>query len=372
MAKNYYDILGVPKTATSEEIKKAYRKLALQYHPDKNGGDKEAEEKFKEISVAYDVLSDDLKRKQYDAGGQAFARSGGFTNFDAENVFSSAFGGGFFNGDFQDIFGRQARSSMREDVDLRLRIDVDFMTMAKGSEITVKYNRLERCMDCGGSGAKEGSTKKKCGLCNGSGQVREKHGILLNIKTCPTCNGVGMIIENPCQKCSGEGRISVEKNIRVVVPRGITPDKLLRIVGMGNAYKNGNAYGNLLISFGIRRHDIFSYCGLDVRCEVVVPVIAAIIGGECEVPTLVGTTMLKIPAGIVDGNELRIRGAGMEGENNEKGDIYYSIKIDLPTALTDNQKDLLKKFQEASTDGNYKKCVLFNKKITDYKKESGK
>lgn len=369
MTKDYYEILGVSKTATADEIKKAYRALAMKYHPDKNAGDADSEEKFKEVSAAYEVLGDELKRKQYDAGGFNATRSGNFNGFDAESVFASAFGNSWFDTSFQDVFSRHAhrQGASRADLDLHIRVDVDFLSMAKGREITVKYQRLERCMDCGGSGATEGSSRKKCSRCDGSGQVRELQGILLRITTCPICRGEGMIIDKPCSKCSGKGSVAVEKNVRVNIPRGISADKFLRVVGMGHVCKTGSSYGNLLISFNVYPHHIFSYLGLDIRCTAIIPMATAILGGDCEVPTLNGTSTLKIPAGVLEGTELRIRGAGMADDSGNRGDIYYSIKIELPSSLSDEQKKLLRVFQDSCDSKNYSKCELFNKKITEYK-----
>ena len=375
--RDYYEVLGVEKGASAEEIKKAYRKSAMKYHPDRNPGDKEAEEKFKEIGEAYEVLSDDEKRSRYDQfgfagvdpsyGGGAGAGYGGF-------------GGGFGGFDFGDIFGdffgggsrtRQSTQNMpRRGENVGARLDLTFEEAAFGTEKEVSARRIENCADCNGTGSADGKTET-CSQCRGSGQVRTIQNIMgmqmQSTTTCPQCSGRGKIIKNPCNTCRGKGKVYRNKKIKVNVPAGINEGQTVRVRGEGCVGSNGGPNGDLMVDIYIKRHPIFEREGMDVYCEVPITFTQAALGAEIEVPTLDGKVKFEIPEGTQTGKMFSMSGKGIPFVNNPKrrGDHRFTVVVETPTKLSKEQKELLRKLDE-TLDG---KCSPKRNKFFDTIKE---
>ncbi|HJO92379.1 MAG TPA: molecular chaperone DnaJ [Victivallales bacterium] len=359
MANDYYDTLGVAKSATITEIKKSYRKLAIKYHPDKNPGDKSAEDKFKEISQAYEVLSDTSKRSQYDQfGHDAFTRSGrggaGTGGFhDPFDIFSSVFGGSggsifeeFFGGGMGGR-GSQTRSSVQDGSDLRYDLEIDFEDAVYGGDKKISFARLQTCSSCSGNGCKAGSGKVTCSRCGGSGYVSTNHGFLSMRQGCPSCRGTGQIIEKPCPKCSGEGRVRTQKTIQVHIPPGVDTGSRLRVAGEGESGVGGGRAGDLFIVIHVRSHEVFHRDGSDVMCEVPIEFTTAALGGIIEVPTISGKAKLKIPEGTQSGTVLRMRGKGIPSlRGGRRGDQHIKIFVEVPQKLTKSQKEKLNEFAE--------------------------
>lgn len=357
MAKrDYYDVLGVPKGASADEIKKAYRKLAIQYHPDKNQGNKEAEDKFKEATEAYEVLSDDQKRKAYDQYGFAGVDGMGGPTFNA-----SAFSGfedifGDFSSIFESFFGGGGgrRSGRRggpvDGEDLRYEIEVDFKDAVYGTKKEISYHHLTSCGSCGGSGAKGGSGRKTCPSCGGMGQVRRSSGFFAFASTCSQCGGSGSIIENPCPECRGQGAVESQQKLNVTIPPGIGEGKRIRLPGQGNAGRNGGVTGDLYVYMHVRPHTSFERQDVDLFCAVPIPFTVAAMGGEITCKTLDDRKIrLKIPAGTPSGKMLRIKGEGVPHLQTpqKKGDLYVKIIVEIPARLSGKERDLLKAFAEA-------------------------
>lgn len=364
--RDYYEVLGVGRNATPEEIKKAYKKLAKKYHPDLNPDSKTAEEKFKEVSEAYSVLSDDNQRARYDQfgheglNGQGMGGFGGFggfggQGFDMGDIFSSFFGGGF---------GGQTRdpSAPQRGGDLRLDLTVTFEEAAKGVEKEVSVTRMEACPDCKGSGAKPGTGRETCSQCNGSGRVRLNQttpfGQFQTVKTCSACGGSGSIIKEPCPKCSGSGRVRKHHKIKVNVPAGVDNGSRLRMQGEGEGGVNGGSNGDLFIYVTVKPHKFFKREGDNVFLEQQISFAEAALGADIEVPTLDGPVKLTIPEGTQTGTTFRLRGRGFPKlRGYGRGDQHVRVKLFTPQRLSDEQKELLRKF-----DSTYAEPVEEDKK----------
>ena len=354
--RDYYDILGVGKSADATEIKKAYRKLAMKYHPDKNPGDKEAEEKFKEINEAYEVLSDETKRKNYDqfghegVNGQGFGGAGGFGGqgfggFDDifGDIFGDMFGGGFGGG------SRPRRRGPERGADIKQRINISFEEAAFGKKVQVKINRSEECDACHGSGAKPGTSKKTCPTCHGSGQVqsvqRTPFGNIASTRTCSTCNGEGEVIDSPCSKCHGKGSIRKTKTIEVDIPAGIDEGQMIKLGGQGELGTRGGPRGDLYIEVNVKPHQLFTREGYDVYLEMPITFAQATLGERIQVPTLDGKVEYEIPEGTQTGTVFRLKGKGIPKlRSNVRGDQYVKVTVEIPKKLNEKQKELVREF----------------------------
>jgi molecular chaperone DnaJ len=362
--RDYYEILGLKKGASKEEIKKAYRNLALKFHPDRVPEDKkkEAEEKFKEISESYAVLSDDNKRAQYDQFGHAgidsrYSSEDIFRGADFSNIFEDlGFGGSIFEDIFQgfDIFGTRTRGRRgpRRGSDLQHDIEISFEEAAFGTTRELVIPRYESCNVCKGDGVAPGSKKVTCSKCAGSGQIRQTAGFGLVIqRTCDKCAGEGSIIKNPCSNCRGSGRISVERKIQVHIPAGVEMGSRLRVSGEGEAGVKGGPRGDLYVAIYVRPHKIFQRANSDITCEVPIDVATAALGGEVEVPTLEGKVKMKIPSGTQGGKVFRLKGKGVVNlRRGTRGDEFVRVLVETPINLTSEQKELLRKFRDSSTE----------------------
>jgi molecular chaperone DnaJ len=356
--RDYYEILGVSKTATAEEIKKAYRKLAVKFHPDKNPGDKEAEEKFKELGEAYEALSDEQKRAAYDRfghaafsgpGGGGGGGGGGF--HDPMDLFSQVFGGAF-GGGFEEFFGgggRSKRSGKQRGSDLRYDLEITLEEAAKGVEKELEIERYTGCEKCHTTGSKSGNGGvNTCPSCGGRGVVARQAGIFIQQSTCPQCRGTGEIIADPCDSCRGEGRVQRESRIKLRIPAGVDTGNRLRSTGNGDAGVRGGAAGDLYVFIHVRDHDVFERDGDDLACEVPLPFPVAALGGELKVPTLDGTSSIKIPAGTQGGTVFRLREKGMPALNGgRRGDLHVSVQVEVPTKLNGEQQEKLRAFAES-------------------------
>ncbi len=359
MAKDYYEILGVARTSSEDEIRAAYRRLAHQFHPDKTGGDKAAEEKLKEINEAYDTLKNKEKRARYDQFGAAGPGAG--------------FGGGFGAGSpFDDIFdaffggGGRARgpqAAARGD-DLEYPLRITLREAAFGVTKNIAYRRHESCADCGGSGAAKGSDLSKCPQCGGAGQVRISQGFFSITRTCPRCQGMGRIITDPCEKCRGAGVTVGQREISVKVPPGVETGSRLRVAGAGEAGPSGGAPGDLYVFLEVEADEIFTRDGGDLHCEIPISFPQAILGATIKVPTLNGEADVKIPAGTQSGEVFRLRGQGMPDIRGYRtGDILVTAHVETPTKLSKEQKELIRKFEELSSATSYPRHKRFLEKI---------
>ena len=367
--KDLYEILGVNKNATDDELKKAYKKLAKKYHPDLNPDDKKgAEQKMKELNAAYDILKDPQKRAQYDQFGFAAfqggggARGGGFGGF--EDIFNGGGGGGFaFDmGDiFDTFFGgggrsrRQQQQGPERGADLRYDLSINFEDAAFGKEMTIKVPRMEKCDECDGSGAKKGTTPETCPDCKGSGMrqttTRTPFGVISNARPCERCHGTGKIIKNPCEHCHGSGKIRVERDIKLNIPKGVDVGTRLRIPNGGQAGSRGGENGDLYVYINIKPHTIFTREGTDVYCEIPISFVQASLGASVEAPTIDGKVELKIPAGIQSGTVLKIKNKGIPVLRGEgRGDEFVKVKVLTPKNLTSRQKELLQEFENGGND----------------------
>lgn len=353
MAKrDYYEVLGLQKGATKDDIKKAYRKMAIQFHPDKNPGNKEAEEKFKEATEAYEILSDDQKRSAYDQfgfagvegmGGGQQGYSSAFRDF--EDIF------GDFSGIFDSFFGGGRRSSqssggVRQGANLRYDIEIPFEDAVFGTKVEIQYSHNETCAACHGTGAQGGSGKKVCPTCAGSGQVRRSQGFFSIASPCPTCGGEGFIIEHPCRECGGTGTQKKRQKIMVTIPAGIEDGKRVVIPHQGDAGPNGGPNGDLYVFIRVKPHDFFERDGLDLYCAVPISITQAALGAELFVATLDGKKIkVKIPAGVQNGKMLRIREEGIPS-GTRRGDLYIKLVIQIPTKLSKRGKELLEELSK--------------------------
>ena len=350
--RDYYEVLCVERMASTEEIKKSYRKLAVKYHPDKNPGDKTAEEKFKELGEAYEILSDPQKRAIYDQHGHAafdrragggFPRGGGF--HDPFDIFREVFGGG--GNIFDDLFGggRSDPTAPQRGEDLRYDMEITFEEAAHGCEKEITVTKPERCEVCDGSGAEAGSRVKACPTCGGRGQVISSRGIFSIAQTCPACQGAGRVIEKPCKACHGSGRRDRPSKIKLKIPGGVDTGSRLRSVGNGQAGLRGGPSGDLYVILHVKPHEIFQRDGDDLLCEVPVGFVQAALGTEIEVPTLTGKAEIKIPAGTQPGTMFRLKGKGVKNvQGYGHGDLHVRVLVEVPTHLTSAQRAKLEEF----------------------------
>ncbi len=353
MAEDFYTVLGVAKNASEDDLKKAYRKLAMQYHPDKNHGNAEAEKKFKTINEAYDVLKDPQKRAAYDRfGHDAFAN--GMGGGGGGGGFSGA---GSFSDIFEDLFseftgrrgGGQAQSSAARGSDLRYNLDIELEAAFKGSQKTIKVTTSGSCESCNGSGAAGGSHPENCHTCNGRGTIRAQQGFFTVERGCGTCQGTGKIIKNPCKTCAGSGRTRKEKSLSVTIPAGVEEGTRIRLAGEGEAGFRGGPAGDLYIFLSIKPHRIFKRDGANVFCGVPIPLATASLGGHIEVPTIDGGRVkVTIPEGTQTGHQFRLKGKGMSVlKSAARGDMYIEVAVETPVNLSKKQRDLLKEFEHA-------------------------
>lgn len=358
MADDFYKLLGVEKTASADEIKKAYRKQAMKYHPDRNQGNKEAEEMFKKVSNAYEVLSDPQKRATYDQYGAAAFENGGMGGMggggfrDASDIFREFFGGGG-GGIFESFFGGGARAAEedRRGNDLRFDLEITLEEAAKGVEKTIKYKRHVRCSTCQGTGAEPGSKRKTCSTCHGRGQVIRRSGFFQMQQPCPTCHGSGTVVEKPCKSCGGSGVVMESRTLTKRIPAGVDTGTRLRSAGDGEAGEFGGEYGDLYLVIHVKEHDLFEREGDNLFCTIPIKFTLAALGGMLEVPTLTGRAELKIPAGTQSGTTFRLRGMGMPSlRGGGKGDQYVRIEIDVPKNLSSEQKERLAAFADSCGD----------------------
>ena len=353
MAKrDYYEVLGVAKTASADEIKKAYRKLAMKHHPDRNPDDKSAEDKFKEANEAYEVLSDEDKRAAYDRHGHAgvdpnmggFGGQGGFGG--GAGSFSDIFGdvfGDIFGGGGQRGGGQRANRGS----DLRYTLELDLEEAVRGTTVQIRVPKLSTCEVCDGSGAKKGTTVDTCRTCGGAGQVRMQQGFFSVAQTCPTCRGRGKTIKDPCNACHGQGRVEKAKTLEVKIPAGVDSGDRIRLSGEGEAGMNGGPSGDLYVQVAVRPHKIFERDGADLYCEMPISFADAALGGELEVPTLDGRVKLKIPEGTQTGKLFRLRGKGVAPvRGGGTGDLLCRVAVETPVNLSKRQKELLREFQQ--------------------------
>ena len=360
MAKrDYYDVLSVGKDADADEIKKAYRKKAVQFHPDKNPDDKTAEGKFKEVGEAFEVLSDDQKRAAYDQMGHAAFESGGGGGFrggsgDPFEVFNQVFGGGSGGGIFEQFFGggsRQDPTDSQRGADLRYDMEIDFEEAVLGCEKQITITKLDACGKCNGEGASPGSGRKRCGTCNGQGQVVAQRGFFRMQQTCPHCDGAGTVLEKPCGDCRGSGRKEKKSKITLKVPAGVNTGTRLRRTGNGEAGLRGGANGDLYVVLHTRTHEIFDRDEDDLTCDVPISFVTAALGGELKVPTMAGTASIKIPSGTQTGTTFRLKGRGVKNlQGYGTGDLNVKINVEVPARLNKKQKDKLQEFAESCGD----------------------
>ncbi len=368
MARDYYEILGVSRNATDDELKKSYRQIAMKYHPDKNPGNKEAEEKFKEAAEAYSVLSDAQKRKTYDQFGHAGLKNSGFGGaqgfggggfgFDPFDIFREVFGGGGFGG-FEDFFGggnRRSRGDSRAGSDLKLKLALTLEEISKGVTKKVKIKRLEKCDTCNGTGSKPGTSRTTCPVCHGSGEVREMtrsiFGQMVNVRPCSNCQGEGSIAEHRCSSCAGEGRIRINKEISVQVPAGVSTGNYMTMQNEGNAGKQGGTRGDLIVIFEEKPHDIFIRNEDNIYVNLHISTAEAVLGTELEVPTLNGRVKLTIPDSTQPGKLLRLRQKGIPHlHHHGRGDQIVRVQVDVPTNPSNAEKKIYRELLDVERKG---------------------
>ena len=368
--RDYYDVLGVEKSADEAELKKAYRKKAMEYHPDRNSGDKEAEEKFKEINEAYEVLSDQEKRNMYDQFGHAGVNQqggggfggGGFSGGGFEDIINEMFGGGFGGG------GRSSRNRPQKGKNVQVNITISFKEAAFGTKKDIEFYRTEECSTCNGTGAEPGTKKHTCDKCGGSGEIRYKQrslfGESISVTTCDKCNGSGEIYETPCHTCKGHGKVKKSKKIEVNIPAGIYHGAKMNLRGEGNLGSKGGPRGDVYVVVSVMPHEIFKRDGDDVFCEIPITFTQATLGSEIVVPTLEGKISITVAPGTQSGKQYRLKNKGFPVLNGYgKGNQYVRVQVEVPKNLNAKQKELLKEFEKetSNTKGYTQKDNFFEK-----------
>ena len=369
--RDYYEVLGVDKSADANAIKKAYRTLAKKYHPDMNPGDKEAEAKFKEVNEAYAVLSDEEKKAKYDqfghaafdpaAGGGYGADFGGFGDFG--DIFSSFFGGGFGGG---ASGGRRANAPTRGD-DIGIRVSISFEEAAFGVKKEVSYNRVQKCSECGGSGAAKGTSAETCHTCNGTGQKRVTQRLggmqFQSTAPCDACRGTGKVIKTPCSACRGSGSVRATKSLTVTIPAGIDNGQKIALRGQGCDGRNGGPAGDLIITIQVKPHSVFEREEFDIYCEIPITIAEATLGAEIKIPTLEDPVPYTIPEGTQPGTTFTLRGKGIPyvNNNNRRGDLIFRVNVEIPRGLNEKQKEAMRTFADSCGESNYAKKSGFFK-----------
>ena len=372
--RDYYEILGISKSADEGEIKKAYRNLAKKYHPDMNPNDKSAEKNFKEVNEAYEILSNPEKKSRYDTYGHAGIDPNinmgsdsdfggfGFGGFDVSDIFSTFFGGSASS-------SASRRNAPQRGDDIHQRIIISFEEAVFGCAKEISYSRIEICTDCSGSGAAKGTSTETCSACNGSGvlktQKRTPIGVMQSTKTCEVCNGSGKIIKSPCQTCRGNGLVRKSSKKEVVIPAGIDDGQKVAVRNQGDAGKNGGTAGDLIITIGVRPHPVFEREGYNIFCEIPITFVEATLGAEIEVPNLENSEKYKIPEGTQTSTVFTLKNRGIQYINNAKqrGDLYFKVIVEVPTGLTEKQKNSLREFSESCGNKNHTKKESFFKKF---------
>lgn len=370
--RDYYEVLGAEKSASGDELKKAYRKLAMKYHPDRNPGDKAAEQKFKELNEAYEVLKDEQKRAAYDQFGHEAFEQGGQQG---AGGFGGGFGGGFsdiFDEMFGDIMGGRRGGGGRAQTrgqDLRYNMDVSLEEAFHGKKATITVPSSTTCESCDGTGGKDGAAPDTCTTCGGAGKVRSQQGFFTVERTCPTCGGGGRVIKNPCGTCRGSGRTQKDKTLEVTIPPGVEDGTRIRLSGEGEAGLNGAPAGDLYIFLGIKSHRLFQRDGANLYMRAPISMTVAALGGEVEVPTIEGGKVrVTIPQGCQNGHQFRLRGKGMNVlRSTARGDLFLEAAVEVPVNLTSKQKDLLREFEKDSDQKTYSpEAQGFFDKIKDF------
>lgn len=354
MSQDYYDLLGVNRTASADDLKKAFRKLAMQHHPDRNKDNKDSEKKFKEINHAYDILKDPEKRAAYDRYGPAAFEGGAGPGGPGGPFQGQGFDfGSVFGEVFEEMFnggrgGRAGRGDQRGQ-DLRFNLEITLEQAFGGTEATVRVPSSVTCDSCRGSGAEAGSKPQQCPTCHGRGRLRAQQGFFTIERPCHTCHGAGQVIDKPCRTCAGQGRVRREKTLKVNIPAGVEDGTRIRLTGEGEAGARGGPAGDLYVFLSVRRHQLFEREGADIHCRVPISMVQATLGSNIEVPTLDGKmARVNIPAGAQGGHQFRLRGKGMPiMRSSQHGDMYIEINVETPTNLTAKQKELLKEFENA-------------------------
>lgn len=375
MAKqDYYELLGVQKGATADELKKAYRKMAMQYHPDRNQGDKDAEQKFKEISEAYEVLKDEQKRAAYDRFGHAAFENGRGGGPGAGGAgFNFDFGSGGFADIFDEMFGefmgggRRGAGGSGRGQDLRFNLEITLEEAFKGTQTTIRVPTSVVCDTCSGSGAAAGTQPVTCPTCSGHGKVRAQQGFFTIERTCPACHGQGRVIKDACKSCGGAGRLRKEKSLQVNIPAGVEDGTRIRLAGEGEAGLRGAPPGDLYIFLALAPHPMFQRDGANIHCRVPIPMTTAALGGTIEVPTIEGSrTKITVPPGTQSGHQFRLRSKGMSVlRSPQRGDMYIQAVVETPVNLTKRQQELLREFEKAGKEGSHPQSEGFFAKVKE-------